>query len=94
MKNNIGHNSIDKNTAELLKRYIDGIEAFEEQKKDLSESIKEIFDEAKSAGFDVKTIRSVLKIRKQPAEKVDEAQYLIDTYMKALEELPLFKQGE
>ena len=94
MTNKIGHNSINKNTAELLKRYIDGIEAFEEQKKNLNESIKEVFDEAKHAGFDVKTIRKILKMRKQPAEKLDEEQYLLDTYLKALEELPLFKQGE
>ena len=40
---------INKNTAELLKKYIEGVEMYEDQKKEISSSIKEIFDEAKSA---------------------------------------------
>ena len=75
---------INKNTAELLKKYIDGIEMYEGQKKDISESIKEIFDEAHSAGFDVKTIRKIIAMRKLDQAKLDEMEYLLDTYKEAL----------
>ena len=75
---------INQNTAELLKKYIEGIEMYEGQKKDLNESIKEIFDEAKSAGFDVKTIRKILSMRKLDKVQLDEAEFLLDTYKEAL----------
>jgi uncharacterized protein (UPF0335 family) len=45
MKTNVGHNSgINKNTAELLKKYIEGVEIYQDQIKDLQGSKKEIFD--------------------------------------------------
>ena len=75
---------INKNTSELLKRYIEGVETYEEQKKELSNSIKEIFDEAKSAGFDVKTMRKIISMRKLDKAKLDEQEYLLDTYKEAL----------
>ena len=75
---------INKNTAELLKKYIEGIEVYEDQKKEISNSIKEIFDEAKSAGFDVKTIRKIISIRKLDKAKLDEQEYLLETYKEAL----------
>ncbi|MCE3255828.1 MAG: hypothetical protein K0R25_1322 [Rickettsiaceae bacterium] len=75
---------INKNTSELLKKYIEGIEAFEEQKKDLASSIKEVFDEAKSAGFDVKTMRKIISMRKLDKAKLDEQEYLLETYKEAL----------
>lgn len=87
MTKNIGHNSkvdINKNTAELLKRYIEGIEAYEDQKKNLQESIKEIFDEAKSAGFDTKTMRQIIKLRKADKIKLEEQEFLLETYKEAL----------
>ena len=75
---------INKNTAELLKKYIEGVEIYEDQKKELSSSIKEIFDEAKSAGFDVKTIRKIISMRKLDKAKLDEQEYLLETYKEAL----------
>jgi uncharacterized protein (UPF0335 family) len=75
---------INKNTAELLKKYIDAIEMYEGQKKDISESIKEIFDEAKATGFDLPTIRDIIKMRKLEQSKLDEMEYLLDTYKEAL----------
>jgi uncharacterized protein (UPF0335 family) len=75
---------INQNTSELLKKYIDGIEMYEGQKKDLNESIKEIFDEAKSAGFDVKTIRKIISLRKLDKVQLDEQEFLLDTYKEAL----------
>jgi uncharacterized protein (UPF0335 family) len=75
---------INKNTSELLKKYIEGIEIYEDQKKEISSSIKEIFDEAKSAGFDVKTMRQIIRLRKMDKVKIDEQEYLLDTYKEAL----------
>tara|TARA_R110000851_G_C12918656_1_gene550046 strand:+ start:75 stop:320 length:246 start_codon:yes stop_codon:yes gene_type:complete len=75
---------INNNTAELLKKYIDAIEMYEGQKKDISESIKEIFDEAKATGFDLQTIRDIIKMRKLDQAKLDEKEFLLDTYKEAL----------
>jgi len=75
---------INKNTAELLKKYIEGVEMYEDQKKEISSSIKEIFDEAKSAGFDVKTIRKIISMRKLDKAKLEEQEFLLETYKEAL----------
>jgi len=75
---------ITKDTAALLKKYIDGIETYEDQKKEISMSIKEIFDEAKSNGFDVKTMRKIIAIRKLDKTKLEEQEYLLETYKEAL----------
>ncbi len=75
---------INKNTAELLKKYIEGVEMYEDQKKEISSSIKEIFDEAKAAGFDVKTIRKIISMRKLDKAKLEEQEYLLETYKEAL----------
>jgi uncharacterized protein (UPF0335 family) len=75
---------ITKDTAELLKRYINGIETYEDQKKEIAMSIKEIFDEAKSAGFDVKTMKTIIALRKLDKTKLEEQEYLLETYKEAL----------
>ena len=75
---------ITKDTAELLKRYINGIETYEDQKKEIAMSIKEIFDEAKSAGFDVKIMRKIITMRKLDKTKLEEQEYLLETYKEAL----------
>lgn len=76
--------TINENTASLLKKYIEGIETYEDQKKEIAVSIKEIFDEAKSAGFDVKTIRQIIRIRKMDKTKLEEQEFLLETYLEAL----------
>jgi uncharacterized protein (UPF0335 family) len=76
--------TINQNTSELLKKYIEGIETYEDQKKEIAGSIKEIYDEAKSAGFDVKTIRKIISIRKMDKTKLDEQEFLLETYKEAL----------
>lgn len=68
-----------------LKSLIERIERLEEEKKALSSDIRDIFAEAKSAGFDVKTMRTILKLRKMDASDRDEQEFLIDTYRKALD---------
>lgn len=70
---------------ERLRYLIERIERLEEEKKEIQNDIRDIFAEAKSAGFDVKIMREILKLRKQNAADRDEQDYLIETYRKALD---------
>ena len=71
--------------ADRLRSLIERIERLEEEKKGLSADIRDVFAEAKSAGFDVKIMRSILKLRKMNAADRDEQEFLLDTYRKALD---------
>ena len=71
--------------ADRLRSLIERIERLEEEKKALSSDIRDIFAEAKSAGFDVKIMRAVIKLRKMNAADRDEQEFLLDTYKKALD---------
>jgi uncharacterized protein (UPF0335 family) len=75
---------VNQETAEQLRRYVEGIENYEAEKQEISERIKEIYDEAKSTGFDIKTIRTLVKIRKSDESKLEEEEYLLETYKEAL----------
>ena len=74
--------------AERLKSFIERIERLEEEKRALAEDIKEVYSEAKGAGFDTKTIRQIIKIRRIDEEDLDEQEALLDTYKRALGMLP------
>jgi uncharacterized protein (UPF0335 family) len=71
--------------ADKLRSLIERIERLEEEKKGIADDIREIFAEAKSDGFDVKVMRTILKLRKMDAADRDEQEMLIDTYRKALD---------
>ena len=71
--------------ADRLRSLIERIERLEEEKKALSGDIRDVFAEAKSAGFDVKIMRAILKLRKMNAAARDEQEFLLDTYRKALD---------
>ena len=73
---------------ERLKSFIARIERLEEEKRALAEDIKEVYAEAKGSGFDVKTMRQIIKIRKQDQADLDEQEALLDTYKRALGMLP------
>ena len=75
---------VNQETADQLKRYVESIENYEAEAKEISERKKEVYDEAKSTGFDVATIRNLVKIRKTDQAKLDEAEYLLETYKEAL----------
>lgn len=70
--------------ADRLRSLVDRIERLEEERKALSSDIKDIFAEAKSAGFDVKVLRQLIRIRKQEAAEVEEQETLLDVYRRAL----------
>ena len=70
--------------ADRLRSIIERVERLEEERKALSSDIKDIFSEAKSAGFDVKVIRQIIRIRKQEPADVEEQETLLDIYRRAL----------
>lgn len=71
-------------TGERLLRFIERIERLEEEKKAISEDIKEVYSEAKIDGFDTKAIRQIIKLRKKPREQREEEQAILDTYLHAI----------
>ncbi len=68
-----------------LRSLIERIERLEEEKTAIASDIRDIFAEAKSAGFDVKIMRTVIKLRKMNAADRDEQEFLLETYRKALD---------
>ncbi|MDR3437495.1 DUF2312 domain-containing protein [Telmatospirillum sp.] len=69
---------------EALQQYVDRIERLEEEKKALSEDIKQVYSEAKSTGFDVKIIRKIISLRKVEEHDRKEQEELLDLYKQAL----------
>ena len=68
-----------------LKQYIDSIERLEGEKSVLLDDIKQVFDEAKANGFDVKTMKQVIKLRKLDKNKLAEQDAILELYRQALE---------
>ena len=74
----------DNVSAEQLRQFIERIERLEEEKRGFADDIKDVYSEAKSTGFDVKTMRSIIRLRKMEKHHRDEADALMETYRKAL----------
>lgn len=67
-----------------LKSFIERIEALEVEKGEIGDSIKDVKDEAKGAGFSVPIINEIVKLRKMDRDAMDEHMTLMDLYMRAL----------
>ena len=67
-----------------LRNFIERIERLEEEKAHLMEDIKETYGEAKGVGFDAKTMRKIVSLRKMDAEKRRESEELLDLYKSAI----------
>ena len=67
-----------------LKTIIERIERLEEEKRALSDDVREVYSEAKGAGFDVKVIRQVVRLRKMDATDRSEMEQILDVYKRAL----------
>ena len=70
--------------ADRLRSIIERVERLEEERKALAGDIKDIFAEAKGAGFDVKVIKAIIAIRRQEPAEVEEQETLLDIYRRAL----------
>lgn len=71
-------------SAARLKSFIERIENLESEKAAIATDIKEVFAEAKGTGFDVPTMRKILKLRKMDAADRAEQEELLDLYCRAL----------
>lgn len=79
-----GVNVVNGVDAGRLLSYIERVERLEEEKKALQDDIKEVFDEAKAAHFDVKALKSILKMRQKDDAERQEEEFILDTYRRAL----------
>jgi uncharacterized protein (UPF0335 family) len=92
MKTHLGHNK----SAEQLKSIIERIESLEEQKAGICADVREVYAESKGNGYSVPAIRKIIKLRSMDANKRDEEETVLDTYMRAIgmKPLPLFEDEE
>ena len=67
-----------------LKSIIERIERLEEERGALTGDIREVYAEAKSAGYDAKVMRQIVRLRKMDAADRQEQQALLETYMRAV----------
>lgn len=87
MTASIGHNSEAPAASfakDQLRSIIERIENREEAKAEVASDIKDIYSEAKSSGYDVKALRTIVRMRKQDANERAEQETVLETYMTAL----------
>ncbi|MBR9834374.1 MAG: DUF2312 domain-containing protein [Alphaproteobacteria bacterium] len=70
-----------------LRLTVERIERLEEEKKEIAEQIKEVYGEAKAVGYDVKALRTVIRLRKQDRDTRREQEAVLEVYLDALGEL-------
>jgi uncharacterized protein (UPF0335 family) len=74
----------DSISAEQLRLFVERIERLEEEKRGIGEDIKDCYSEAKGTGFDVKTMRAIVRLRRMEKHHRDESDALMETYRNAL----------
>ena len=67
-----------------LKAFVERIERLEEEKKALSDDIRDVYAEAKATGFDVKALRTIIRMRKEDTDERKEHEAILETYLLAL----------
>lgn len=70
--------------AEQLRLFIERIERLEEEKKGMSDDVRDVYAEAKANGYDTKTMRGIVRLRKMETHARQEADALMETYRAAL----------
>jgi uncharacterized protein (UPF0335 family) len=70
--------------ADELRLLIERIERLEEEKKAIADDVKDVYAEAKARGYDTKTIRAIVRLRKMENHVREEAEALLETYKAAL----------
>ena len=74
----------DTVAADQLRLFIERIERLEEEKRGMSDDIRDVYSEAKGQGYDTKTMRAIIRLRRMEKHARDEAEALLDTYKAAL----------
>lgn len=87
----LGHNSVARGQ---LRAFVGRIERLEEEKAFIAQDIREVYGEAKAAGFDVKALRAVIRLRKRDKQELAEHEALVDSYRHALGDLDGTPLGE
>lgn len=72
-------------SGQILRSFIERVENLEERKKEIADDIRDVYAEAKGSGFDPKVMRQVIKLRKMEANDREEQEYLLETYLRAIE---------
>ncbi|MCV3238792.1 DUF2312 domain-containing protein [Mesorhizobium sp. ZC-5] len=67
-----------------LRAFIERVERLEEEKKTISDDIKEVFAEMKGTGFDTKAVRAIIRLRKKDQAERQEEEAILDLYKAAL----------
>jgi uncharacterized protein (UPF0335 family) len=67
-----------------LKAFVERIERLEEEKKAIADDIRDVYGEAKANGFDVKALRTIVRLRKQDVDERREQEAILETYLHAL----------
>ena len=67
-----------------LKAFVERIERLEEEKKAIADDIRDVYAEAKGTGFDVKALRTIVRLRKLDVDERKEQEAILETYMHAL----------
>jgi uncharacterized protein (UPF0335 family) len=67
-----------------LKAFVERIERLEEEKKTITDDIRDVYAEAKANGFDTKALRTVIRMRKEDADERKEHEAILETYLHAL----------
>ena len=70
--------------ADQLRLFIERIERLEEEKKGIADDVRDVYSEAKGQGYDTKTMRAIVRLRKLEKDARDEADALLETYRSAL----------
>lgn len=74
----------DNVAADQLRLFIERIERLEEEKKGIADDVKDVYAEAKANGYDVKTMRAIVRLRRMEKNARQEADALLETYRVAL----------
>ena len=74
----------DNVAADQLRLFIERIERLEEEKKGIADDVKDVYLEAKANGYDVKTMRAIVRLRRMEKNARQEADALLETYRAAL----------
>lgn len=72
-------------SADQLRQYISRIEKLENEKADIIDDIKQVYDEAKANGFDAKTMKQLIRLKKLDENKLAEQDALLELYRSVLE---------
>lgn len=70
--------------ADQLRLFIERIERLEEERKGIGDDVRDVYQEAKGQGYDTKTMRAIVRLRKMDKNARDEQDALIETYRAAL----------